>query len=233
MDISFIITCYNEELNVVGAIEKVHQAAIELGLTHEILIFDDASKDNTVKVVEKYITAFPEVPITLHKNTVNKGVSHNFVEGAFQGTGKYCRLVCGDDIEPLETHIKILSFIGKYDIIIPYYKTITGRSLFRFIISNAFTWAVNFISGFSLKYYNGCPAVRRYDVMRWHVEASGLGYQAEFLTRLLRQGKSYIEVAVEGYDREGSVSLRIRNILSVCHSITKIFLARLRVAILK
>lgn len=231
-NISFIVTCYNEEKNVVGAIEKVHSAAKQLNLGHEIIVFDDASKDKTAQVVQEYIKNHPEVPVFLQQNKINRGVAYNFVEGAFIGKCNYCRLICGDDIEPIHTHIEILKQMGKADLIIPYYKKIVGRTWFRHLISFSFTKLVNFISGYSLKYYNGCPIIKRYDLMRWHVEATGLGYQAEFITRLLRQGRNYYEIAVDGYDREGSVSLRIRNIVSVTHSIIKIFLQRLRVSVL-
>jgi glycosyltransferase involved in cell wall biosynthesis len=233
MQISFIVACYNEEPNVIGAIEKVHKAATDLGLTHEILVFDDCSKDGTSRVVSEFIQKFPAVPVQLFQNKVNKGVAYNFVEGAFQGKGEYCRLICGDNIEPLETHKTILKDIGKFDMIIPYYEVIKGRSLLRHVISKGFTKVVNAISGFSLKYYNGCPLVKRADVMRWHVEATGLGYQAELIIRLLRQGRTYTEVAVIGDDREGSVSFRLRNVLSVCHTVLKIILARSKIALLR
>lgn len=232
-DISFIVTCYNEENHVVGAIEKVHSAAINLGLTHEILVFDDASQDATANIVKEYMLKFPNVPLQLYQNKINKGVAYNFVEGAFQGKGKYCRLICGDNIEFIETHMDILKDIGKADIVIPHYKKIVGRTLLRHMISKSFTRIVNLISGFSVKYYNGCPVFKRQDVMRWHVEATGLGYQAELIIRLLRHNKSYIEIEVDGFDRAGSVSFRMRNILSVCHSLFKISIARLKVAVLK
>ncbi len=231
--ISFIVTCYNEEKHVVGAIEKVHQAAMQLGLSHEILVFDDASHDATAQIVKDYIHKFPQVPVRLIQNIVNKGVAYNFIEGAFQGKGQYCRLICGDNVESIETHITILSRIGQADLIIPFYQKIEGRTLIRHFISYTFTRVVNMISGFNIRYYNGCPILKREDVMRWHVEATGLGYQAELIIRLLRQGKTYIEVPVNGFDREGSVSFRLRNILSVSHSLFKMSIARLRVSLLK
>lgn len=233
MNISFIVTCYNEEKHVIGAIEKVHQAAMQLGLSHEILVFDDASHDATAQIVKDYMQNFPEIPVKLYQNILNKGVAYNFIEGVFQGKGKYCRLICGDNVESIETHVAILSKIGQADLIIPFYKKIEGRTLIRHFISNAFTRVVNMISGFNIRYYNGCPVLKREDVMRWHVEATGLGYQAELIIRLLRQCKTYIEVSVDGFDREGSVSFRLRNVLSVIHSLFKISIARLRVSLLK
>ena len=233
LDITFFVPCYNEQNNVVGAIEKLVELARRRQLSYEILIFDDCSKDRTVKIVKDYQRAHPDLPVRLFANEINRGVSRNFVEAAFQGRGKYIRLVCGDDIEPLETHLRILKCMGEADIIVPYFTKIEGRKLHRHIVSRLYTAAVNVASGYSLKYYNGCPIYRRYDVMRFHVEATGFGYQAEFLTRLLHEGKSYIEVSVVAIDREGSGSINLRNFISVGHSLLKIALRQVRVYLFK
>jgi hypothetical protein len=92
---------------------------------------------------------------------------------------------------------------------------------------------VNLISGNALRYYNGCPLYRRFDVLRWHVETTGFGYQAEFLTRLLLEGSSYVEVPAVSCDRPGSESLSLRNFLSIGHSLLKIGLRRMGVYLFK
>jgi hypothetical protein len=171
--------------------------------------------------------------VRLFVNPVNRGVARNFVEGAFSGRGHYYRLVCGDDIEPLETHLDLLKRRGEADIIVPYFTTIDRRPLHRHVLSRLYTVLVNLASGRSLRYYNGCPIYRRYDVLRYHVEATGFGYQAEFLTRLLAEGRSYVEVPLSAIDREGSGALTLRNFLSVMHSLLKIALRRLRIYLIK
>ena len=233
MDVTFFIPCYNEEKNVLGAVAKLVRACGVLGLSYEILVFDDASRDRTGEVVREYQSANPDVPIRLFTCAVNNGVARNFVEGAFQGRGVYYRLVCGDDVEPLETHVGILARRGEADIIVPYFTKIHGRTVRRHALSVTYTRIVNLISGNSLRYYNGCPLFKRHDVLRWHVEVTGLGYQAEFLTRLLHERKSYVEVPLIGSDRKGSGSLTLRNVASVSHSLLKIGLRRLRVSLLK
>jgi hypothetical protein len=80
---------------------------------------------------------------------------------------------------------------------------------------NLWTRLVNLASGQRLHYYNGLPLYLRRDVMRFHVEATGLGYQAEFLLRLLQEGRSYIEVPMVASDRGGSTALNLRNFISV------------------
>jgi glycosyltransferase involved in cell wall biosynthesis len=233
VDVSFFIPCFNEQDNVANAITKVKQAASQLGLSFEILVFDDCSRDHTVDTVRAYQQAYPEITLRLFVNEINRGVSRNFVEGAFQASGTYYRLVCGDDIEPIETHVQILQSAGHADIIIPYFTEIGGRPTHRHLISKFYTFLVNLASGNNLRYYNGCPLYRKSDVQRFHVEATGFGYQAEFLTRLLHEGYSYIEVPLISIDREGSSSVTLRGFVSVGHSLLKIALRRLRVYLFK
>ena len=129
--------------------------------------------------------------------------------------------------------MKLLSHIGQADIVVPFFTEIAGRKAYRHAISRLYTRLVNACSGFRLHYYNGCPIYLRYDALRFHVEATGFGYQAEFLTRLLHEGRSYIEVPLVSIDREGSGSLNLRNFVSVAHSLLKITLRRLRVYLFK
>jgi glycosyltransferase involved in cell wall biosynthesis len=233
VEVSFFVPCYNEERNVGGALAKLRTVAEQLGIGYEILVFDDCSRDRTSDVVQAYRRANPGVPVRLFRNQRNMGVSRNFFEGAFQAEGRLYRLICGDDIEPLETHLKVLGRRGEADIIVPYFTHIEGRPAHRHLISRLYTALVNLASGYRLRYYNGCPLYRREDVVRFHVEATGFGYQAEFLTRLLHEGRSYVELPLTSMDREGSGSINLRNFLSVGHTLLKMALRRLRIALFR
>lgn len=227
--ISLFIPCLNEAENVVGAIETASQACRRLGISFEVLVFDDGSTDGTSEVVQAYRRAHPRAPVRLFRNDRNRGVARNFIDGAFAARGIHYRLVCGDNIEPPETHEAMLAAMGESDIVIPYFTEIRNRPRFRKLVSWLYTRLVNLASGYRLHYYNGCPIYRRQDVLRYHVETSGFGYQAEFLTRLIYEGRSYVEIPLVAYDREGSASLTFRNLLSVGHSLMTIMLRRLRI----
>jgi hypothetical protein len=82
-----------------------------------------------------------------------------------------------------------------------------------------------------LAYYNGNALYLRAHVMRFHVECSGFGYQAEFLTRLISEGATYKELPLVAYDREGSTALNVKNLLSVTHSLMAIALRRMRIVL--
>ena len=82
------------------------------------------------------------------------------LKGHFVPMGRYYRLICGDDVEPIDIARRLLRRIGEADIIVPYFTAIEGRPLHRHVISRVYTWLVNRASGYNLHYYNGCPIYR-------------------------------------------------------------------------
>src|SRR5258708_33924668 len=111
--VSFFVPCFNEEHTVVGALDKLDAASRRVGLNYEILVVDDCSLDRTVEVVKAYQARRPDVPLTLFTNALNRGVSRNFVEGAFHARGRYYRQVGGGDVGAPASPADWLWQIGK------------------------------------------------------------------------------------------------------------------------
>ena len=129
----------------------------------------------------------------------------------------------------MESIERIMGARGTADIILPNFVEIRNRPFRRVVISKIYTLLVNLVSGYRVAYYNGNPLYLRSHVTRFHVECSGFGYQAEFLTRLLYEGATFKEIRLIAYDREGSVAISFKNLLSVSHSLVTIALRRLRI----
>src|SRR5205823_9252861 len=121
--------CKNEEAHITGTLDTVVSAAKETGCKYEVLVVDDGSRDQTSAVVEKYRADHPDLPIVLHRNPRNLGLSRTFVDGAFAGRGKYFRLVCGDNVEPKETILAIIGRMSEADMVLPYHRTKPGSAL--------------------------------------------------------------------------------------------------------
>ena len=222
--LTVFISCYNEAEYIIATIETVTDAARTAGLTYEILIIDDGSRDNSTHLVAEYIEAHPEENIVLRINRANKGLAQNYIDGALLGCGKYYRLICGDNAEPEESILAVFETIGKADIIVPYYTSSEGKGLRRKMISSIYTSIVNFVTGNRLHYYNGLAVHLRYNVMRWHPNTRGFGFQADILCLLLDLGFTYVEVPVITIEqrRGGSNALNFRNFLSVAHTLFEI-----------
>jgi glycosyltransferase involved in cell wall biosynthesis len=230
LDLTIFIPCLNEEKRVVPTLETVRAALAEVPLSYEVIVVDDGSRDRTAAVVEEFCRAHPDMPVHLHKNPRNLGLSRSFVDTAFRGRGRYYRLVCGDNVEPKESMVKILRAIGTADIIIPYYPVLPGKSRTRKFISRLYTHLVDLLSGYSIKYYNGCALYRRFHVMRWASHNYGFGFQAHLITTLLDEGATYTEVPLEGFHltKDRGSPLNLRNFLSTGHTLCEIFIRRLR-----
>lgn len=229
--ISFYIPCHNEEEHVVSAISQCIEACNQLSIDCEILVVDDGSTDSTSEQVIKFGQETDVKNLFFFRNDRARGVATNFVDIAFKARGKYYRLVCGDNIEPLESHIGLLKELDQSEIIIPYYTQIKGRTAGRHVLSRIYVLLVQMVSGIKLRYFNGHPIFLRSHVIRYHVETTGLGYQAEFLTRLIYEGFSWKEVPLIAFDRSISTSLTLKNFILVAHSLFSIAIRRIKVVL--
>ncbi len=229
LDLTLYVSCYNEASSIVSTLDAVCNAAAEVGLRFEILVIDDGSRDNSRAVVREYLAAHPDRNIILIENRFNKGLAQNYLDGAFMGRGRYYRLICGDSAEPQETIVKVLRAIGEADCIVPYSVTVPGRSLSRRVVSKAYSYVINAITGNNIHYYNGLAVHLRHNVMRWHTNTRGFGFQTEILCLLIDAGFTYKEIAVNTYEqRQGkSNALTLPNMLSVAHTIVELVNRRL------
>jgi len=230
LDLTIFISCYNEETYIISTLETVRAAVNEVGgISYEIIVIDDCSSDRSSDLVQDFINIHANENILLRRNKVNRGLAQNYFDAAFIGKGKYYRLICGDDAEPKDTMVAVLREIGQADMIIPYYVTSEGKSLYRRMLSGVYTSLVNAISGFRLHYYNGLAVHLRYNVMRWHPNTRGFGFQADIICMLLDQGFSYREVPVKTVERKGqdSGALNFKNMLSVTHTLVDIVIRRI------
>jgi glycosyltransferase involved in cell wall biosynthesis len=231
IDLTIFISCYKEQDYIITTIEAVRSALSEVGgIEYEIIVIDDCSGDGSAELVETYILAHPNERVVLRRNKVNRGLAQNYFDAAFIGKGKYYRLICGDDAEPKDTMVTVFRHLGQADILIPYYVSSEGKSRSRMLLSNAYTGLVNTISGFRLQYYNGLAVHLRYNVMRWHPNTRGFGFQADILCMLLEQGASYKEIAVRTVERRrdgSSRALTFKNMLSVAHTLVDLIFRRI------
>jgi dolichyl-phosphate beta-glucosyltransferase len=227
VDITFFVACYNEEENIVDTLDMLTATMAEAGVSWEAIVIDDGSTDRSAELVRGFIREHPGVPVTLVVNEVNKGLAHSYTDAAFLGRGKYYRLICGDNVERKENILKLVKHLGEADMIIPVYR-VTGRSLSRRLLSKAYTWLVNAITGYRIGYYNGLAIHLRYNVMRWHGYSRGFGFQADLIARLLDEGYTYKEVPVQTHERtKGKAkAIALKNFLSVGHTLLELLIRR-------
>jgi glycosyltransferase involved in cell wall biosynthesis len=226
---SILIPCLNEERNVQGAIEAAVEGARRAACTIEVIVIDDGSTDGTAEKVLDLMQRFPEWPIRLYRHAKNQGYALSFLKGASLSKGKYCKIHCGDNVFPPETVDTLLRAINTADVILPYDFIMIGRSTTRRFLSRFYTVLVNLVSGYRLKYYNGCPILPTQKVLENISPSSGFGFQADMLCRILDSGATYSEIEVQFIERVHGTSnaITLKNLMKVADVMRLIFFRRL------
>jgi len=238
IDLTVMVTCFNEATLIRGTLDTVRSVLVQFPYRYEVLIYDDASKDDSVTVIRDYITAnHLEDSFSLVANPVNQGIGINYFRAAERGRGEYFYIVHGDNASPPEALTRVLGLMGKADMIVPYFRTrlfatrynCDHRPFSRRLLSLLFAGTIRLFSGHELHYFNGWVLHRRQNVLAHRVTAYGLGFQAELLCRMLRDDPDldYLEVRQHNVDESGTTTaFRVKNVLSVLGSLGRILLGR-------
>ena len=193
--LSIYVPCFNEENNIANTLNKIKEAVQHI--SYEVLIVDDASKDKTTDMAEKFKKNNPNVNIKIIRNENNKGIGFNHRVTAYKAIGKYYMMIAGDAPEPSAEIKKVVNNIGKADMILTY--LVDKRGITRRVLSKIFSFAVNLITLNNIKYYNGPNIHLLKNVKLYSGRRSGYGYSAELITAQLKERKTYIEVEISPY----------------------------------
>ena len=85
------IPCYNSQ----DYMEKSIRSALTGGDRVEVIVVDDGSKDNTLKIAKKYQEKFPDIVKVVHQETGGHGEAVN--TGIKNATGLYFKVLDSDD----------------------------------------------------------------------------------------------------------------------------------------
>ena len=92
--VSVVVLTYNHEKYIKQALDSILMQKVNFD--YEILIGDDASTDNTVKILEEYQNKYPNV-IKLFLNKTNLGATQNAYNVLMNVKGRYLATCEGDD----------------------------------------------------------------------------------------------------------------------------------------
>ncbi len=88
---------YNSGLYVLETLESIKSQSC---LDFELIITDDCSTDNTVKLCRNWIDRYSNLPfkVTLLTADVNKGIPANCNKAIMKAEGKWIKIIAGDDL---------------------------------------------------------------------------------------------------------------------------------------
>ena len=107
--ISIVTPTYNEEENIQKLCDEIKNEMEKIGLDYEHIIIDNASKDNTIKILKEICKNNKKVKIIV--NSKNYGHIRSPYYGILQSTGDACILMASDFQDPINL---ITKYVDKW-----------------------------------------------------------------------------------------------------------------------
>lgn len=224
--LTILVTAYNEEKTIAETITATQNALKKYPGSFEIIVINDGSADNTGKIIDTF--AKKNKGFRVVHNKLNRNLGYNMRVGVSMAKGEYCMaFVNGDGAPTRETFNKLFAAIGKKELVLGYSLNYGNRSWFRRFLSWAFVKVMNFLFGFSIRYYNG-PIILKTKI--WQsvpMTINNFAYMAEVTATLLKRRVTYTEVPVVfSIPEQKGLNLKMlrRNILGVATTLASLFL---------
>lgn len=150
MLITIVIPAYNEEKRMIPTLKNIVSYFSDKKILHEVIISDDGSSDNTVKIVTDLKTSYPQISVFSLNQNSGKGKAVR--EGMLKGKGDYILFMDADSSTSIGEFEKFLPQIQlKKDIIMGTRKIkgaqiIEHQPFFREFFGKGFTWLSNLMT---------------------------------------------------------------------------------------
>ena len=211
--VSVIVPVYNEDKTLVAILEKINQQNI-IGIKIEIIIINDGSTDNSLKILEEHSSLFHKL-INLEKN---RGKGAAVREGLKYATGEYILFQDADmEYDPSE-YPKLLEPIIKQNADIVIGSRLMTSSLTRSggysknrIGNNFITWLFNLLNHTTFTdIYSGYLIFRRSNITPNKLRTDGWEQQAEILSKIVKNSTKIYDVPIAYYGRSYEEGKKIK-----------------------
>ncbi|MBF0494476.1 MAG: glycosyltransferase [Candidatus Omnitrophica bacterium] len=108
--LSVIIPAYNEERNLSSTVKEVAAYLLKQDYSCELIIVDDGSRDNTLKIAEACRDIFKDLKIISYPMNRGKGFAVN--KGIFEAQGDYILFMDADNSTSILEFEKFKPFLN-------------------------------------------------------------------------------------------------------------------------
>lgn len=192
LDVSVIMPALNEEKNILLAIRNSLKALEEFGISGEIIVINDGSKDRTSQIVEDFRQSDKRVRVLNHNKP--QGIGASFWDGVDNASGASIVLLPGDNENNPWEIFRYFRLLEHVDIIIPFVFNREARSIFRNILSLLYRFIINSTFLVNFNYTNGTVIYRKSMLKELDFRSRGFFFQTDILVRTVKKGYLFAEV---------------------------------------
>jgi len=207
--LSIVIPAYNEGRTIHRILDKIKAVELINGISKEVIIVNDFSKDNTEEAVLKYKSDNPDLPISYFKHEKNKGKGAALHTGIEQSTGDFVVIQDADlEYDPAEYNILLQPIVDDFADVVYGSRFMGGkphRILFFWhsIGNKMLTAASNAFTNLNLTDMETCYKMWRSEIIKSvRLKEQRFGFEPEVTAKVSRIPKVRIyEVGISYYGR--------------------------------
>ncbi len=207
--LSVLVPAYNEENTIQTILTTLKNVELLNGITMEIIVVNDCSKDKTAEKLQAFIDAHPGMDIKAMHHPVNKGKGAALHTGIAHATGEFTIVQDADlEYDPAEFNI-LLKPVLERDADVVYGSRFIGGNPHRILffwhsIGNKFLTSIsNMFSNLNLTDMETCYKLVRTDILKSiPLKENRFGFEPELTQKLakIRTIRIY-EVGISYYGR--------------------------------
>ncbi len=207
--LSVLVPAYNEENTIRDILEKLLTVKLLGGLTMEILVINDCSKDQTRTLVEAYIISHPSANIRLINQDYNQGKGAALHKGISECTGELVVVQDADlEYDPHEFNLLLKPFFDGFADVV-YGSRFSGGNAHRILffwhtIGNRFlTFLSNALTNLNLSDMETCYKMFNAQILKQvYFKEKRFGFEPEVTAKISRfPGIRIYEVGISYYGR--------------------------------
>ena len=209
LKLSVIIPAYNEENTIRSILERIKEVNLIGGVTKEIIIVNDCSKDNTEKIVLEYKDVHPEIEISYYRHEVNKGKGAALHTGIKEAKGDLIIVQDADlEYDPNEFNLLLKPVLDGFADVVYGSRFIGGnahRILFFWhsIGNKVLTFMSNALTNLNLTDMETCYKLWKSEIVKsLDLKEKRFGFEPEVTAKIARNPNIRIyEVGISYYGR--------------------------------
>lgn len=204
--LTVFIPAYNEGSGLAACVAVVSARVAELGVSAEILIVDDGSRDATPRLADELAaapTAPPQPVVRVVHHPVNRGIGAAFATGVAQAAGEWLILIPADlAMDPADLG-KYLAASAQADVVVGNRSDVRDYSGFRRLVHFANIALLRRLFGSPLHQFQYISLYRLDTLRQMDLEFTGSAFfLAEILLKAQALGARLVEVAIAYVPRQ-------------------------------
>lgn len=204
-ELSVLVPAYNEAASILQTVSSIHACLSDAGITHEILVINDGSQDNTSELAA-------QAGATVIDHPANAGYGHSLKTGLYHARYEWCAIIDADGTYPAGKLKEFVDYIPHFDMVVgarlgQHYWGSASKRLGRLLLGSL----VAYITGRHVPDINSGMRLFRKSIALAHIRriSSGFSFTTTLTLAMLMESHFVKYIPIEYYKRAGKSKVRI------------------------